>query len=307
MRIFTTDHFVLPLQEGHRFPMLKYQMLRERVAAEVMTPSDAFVVPKAAGDDELLLAHTPEYLERVKSGTLSIPEIRRIGFPWSEAMVERCRRSCGATIEAAEAALADGVAVNLAGGTHHAFADAGEGFCVFNDTVVAARSLQSRRLVERVLVIDCDVHQGNGTAAIVRGDDSIFAFSIHGANNFPYRKVDGDLDIALDDGTVDADYLNALQLGLDTAFGRFQPDLAIYLAGADPYLHDRLGRMAVSKQGLADRDRMVLGRCWELDLPVAVTMAGGYANDVADIVDIHVATVAIAAEKEHSRRSPANR
>jgi len=293
VRIFYSDHFVLPLPRGHRFPMSKYARLRERVLAGHFA-SDCFV-PDAAQDDELALAHDPDYVARVAGGTLSAGELRRIGFPWSPQMVERSRRTSGATLAAARAALEDGTAANLAGGTHHAFRDRGEGFCVFNDSAVAARVLQAEGRVRRVLVIDCDVHQGNGTASIFRADPSVFTFSIHAANNFPFTKEASDLDIELADGTKDREYLDALERGLAEAVASAGADLAIYLAGADPFYDDRLGRLALTKQGLLDRDRMVFDHCTRSGLPVAVTMAGGYGRDVEDTVDIHVHTIETAA------------
>ena len=209
-------------------------------------------------------------------------------------MVERSRRSAGATIAACRAAIADGVAANLAGGTHHAFRDRGEGFCVFNDAAVAARAMQAEGLVERVLIVDCDVHQGNGTASILHGDDSIFTFSIHGARNYPFAKEHSDLDIELPDGCPDAAYLLRLNEGLDTAFGLARPDLVIYLAGADPYQDDRLGRLALTFDGLAERDRTVFARCRAHRLPVAIAMAGGYARQITDTVRIHHTTLCLA-------------
>jgi len=231
----------------------------------------------------------------VVTGGLSDREQRAIGFPWTPQMVERSRRTSGATIAAARAALCDGTAANLAGGTHHAFRDRGEGFCVFNDSAIAARTLQAEGAVERVVIFDCDVHQGNGTAAIFRGDPSVFTFSIHGANNFPFTKEPGDLDIELADGTGDREYLDALERGLATALEWAGADLAIYLAGADPYLDDRLGRLALTKQGLLSRDRMVFEACECAGVPVAVTMAGGYARDIADTVEIQFNTIETAA------------
>jgi len=295
MRLFFTDHYVLPLPEGHRFPMEKYARLRERVAAEIVPPH-ALVAPEPATDEELLRVHDAAYLARVVSGTLAREEIRRIGFPWSAEMVERSRRSTGATLGACRAALTEpeGIAVNLAGGTHHAFADRGEGYCVFNDTAVAARAMQAEERAARILVVDCDVHQGNGTASIFRGDPSVFTFSIHGAKNFPFRKEQSDLDVELPDGTGDAEYSAALERGLGQALGRFEPDLAVYVSGADPFEGDRLGRLRVSKDGLAARDRFVLETLRSRGIPVAVTMAGGYAKNVVDTVAIHFETVRIA-------------
>jgi acetoin utilization deacetylase AcuC-like enzyme len=298
MRIFYTDHFVLPLPEGHRFPMRKYALLRQRVAESGIGAPDNLIVPHAATDTELLRAHDAEYLRRCQAGELTPQDVRRIGFPWSAAMVERSRRSSGATIEACRAALEDGVSANLAGGTHHAYSDHGEGYCVFNDSAVAARAMQAERRASRVVIIDCDVHQGNGTAAILAGDETIFTFSIHGAKNFPFHKEHSDLDIALDDGADDEVYLAALDHGLCQAIELSRADLAIYLAGADPFADDKLGRLALSKRGLAERDRMVFEYCRQAGLPVAITMAGGYARDIEDTVDIHFQTVRAAAVVE---------
>jgi acetoin utilization deacetylase AcuC-like enzyme len=294
MRAFYTDHFVLPLPPDHRFPMQKYSLLRQRVVAEGL--ADELLVPEAATDQQILRAHDTDYLERVQDGSISAKEMRRIGFPWSPEMVERSRRSSGATIAACRAALEDGAAVNLAGGTHHAFRDHGEGYCVFNDSAIAARAMQAEGRVRRVVILDCDVHQGNGTASILADDSSIFTFSIHGANNFPYHKEKSDLDIELPDGTGDDLYLDMLEEGVQRALALGNADLVIYLAGADPFEGDRLGRLKVTKAGLARRDALVLGLCREHRLPVAVTMAGGYARNVEDIVDIHTQTVKTAAQ-----------
>jgi acetoin utilization deacetylase AcuC-like enzyme len=222
--------------------------------------------------------------------------MRKIGFPWTERMVERSRRASGGTVDACRAAIEEGLAANLAGGTHHAFRDRGEGFCVLNDSAIAARTLKSEGLVDKVVVLDADVHQGNGTAAILSGDTHIFTFSIHGAKNFPFRKEESDLDVGLPDGADDREYMAALERGIEEALARSEADLAIFLAGADPYEDDRLGRLSVSKEGLAERDRLVLESCRERGLPVAVTMAGGYARNVEDTVDIHFRTVSWAAE-----------
>jgi len=296
MKAFYTDSFVLPLPEGHRFPMQKYSLLRQRVVeCGILDPRD-LLIPDAATDAELLRAHDVDYVHKVTTGALTDKEIRRIGFPWSPQLVERSRRSVGGTINACRQALLYGVAVNLAGGTHHAFADHGSGFCVFNDVAVAARAMQAEGRARRIVIIDCDVHQGDGTAAILNGDDSVFTFSIHGERNFPFHKQRSDLDLELPDGTEDEAYLAALDGALDTVLTAARADLAIYLAGADPFVGDRLGRMALSKAGLARRDLLVFERCADFGLPVAVVMAGGYASNVADIVDIHAETVRIAAE-----------
>jgi len=296
MKVFYSDHFVLPLPEGHRFPMSKYSMLRERVAEEGICGPGELRTPRAVTDEEILRAHDPDYLGRVVSGTLTPKEMRRIGFPWSERMVERSRRASGGTLGACLAALQEGFAANLAGGTHHAFSGRGEGYCVFNDSAIAARAVQAAGLVERVLVIDTDVHQGNGTAEILRGDDTVFTFSIHGAKNFPFRKEQSDLDAPLPDGIKDTSFLAALARGLEAALDAAGADLAIYLAGADPFVGDRLGRLSVSKAGLAERDRVVLESCRDRGIPVAVTMAGGYARKVEDTVDVHLQSIRRAAD-----------
>jgi acetoin utilization deacetylase AcuC-like enzyme len=291
MLIYATDHFVLPLPLGHRFPMAKYARLRERVTA--IAP-DRIREPPAATDAELVRAHDPAYLAAVTTGSLDERAMRRIGFPWSPAMVERSRRSTGATIAACRSALAHGFGVNLAGGTHHAHRDFGEGFCVFNDAAVAARAMQAEDRAEQVLIVDLDVHQGDGTATIVGDDPTIHTLSIHGRNNFPFRKRSSRQDVELDDGTGDEAYLAALRVALPLALATSRPDLAIYLAGADPYVGDRLGRLALSKDGLASRDACVLDTLRAAGVPVAIAMAGGYAEDIEDIVDIHFATVRLA-------------
>jgi acetoin utilization deacetylase AcuC-like enzyme len=295
MKAFYSDVFVLPLPEGHRFPMQKYRLLREQITAEGIIPARNLIVPEAATDEQLALVHDADYIRKVKTGLLSEREIRRLGFPWSPELVERSRRSVGGTINACRAALDEGIAVNLAGGTHHAFPDFGAGFCVFNDVAAAARVMLAEERVQRVVVIDCDVHQGDGTAAIFADDEHVFTFSIHGARNFPFRKQQSDLDIALDDNTGDEDYLAALKTGVNYAVELAGADLAVYLAGADPYSGDKLGRLDVSKMGLAERDRFVLATCHENKLPVAVVMSGGYARDLRDIVEIHAETIRTAA------------
>ncbi len=296
MKVFYSDHFVLPLPEGHRFPMVKYSMLRERVAESDICGPGELRVAEPVSDEEILRAHHPDYLKRVVSGALTDKEVRRIGFPWSPSMVERSRRASGGTLGTCLAALEDGLAANLAGGTHHAFADRGEGYCVFNDSAIAARAVQAAGLVERVLVIDTDVHQGNGTAAIMQGDPTIFTFSIHGAKNFPFHKEESDLDAPLPDCADDEEFLSALQAGLEAALDAAETQLVIYLAGADPFEDDRLGRLAVTKKGLARRDCLVLGACRDRSIPVALTMAGGYARRVDDTVDVHFQSIRRAAD-----------
>jgi acetoin utilization deacetylase AcuC-like enzyme len=296
MRLFPSDRYPLPLPEGHRFPAAKYAALRRRLETHAAAGAALeFIEPHAATDDELVRVHDRAYVGRVLAGTLSAAEIRRIGFPWSEALVERSLRSTGAAVDAAAAALADGVAASLAGGTHHAGTDWGEGFCLFNDTAVAARELQARGLVRRVVILDCDVHQGNGTAEIFSRDESVFTMSIHGARNFPLRKHPGSLDVPLADGTGDEAYLEALGPAVQESFERGRPDLVFYIAGADPYEGDRLGRLGLTKQGLLERDRLVLGAARAAGLPVAIVCGGGYCDDIKSIVDIHAATMVLAA------------
>jgi acetoin utilization deacetylase AcuC-like enzyme len=286
---FYTDHFVLPLPEGHRFPMRKYALLRE--ALQVFAPQSLHEAP-AATDDQLLLAHDAGYVDRMSNGTLSEQEVRAIGFPWSPQMAERARRSTGATIAALSNAITHKSAgVNLAGGTHHAFRDHGEGFCCYNDAAVAAKVAQRDQQISRVLICDLDVHQGNGTASILANDDTVFTFSMHGERNYPVRKERSDLDIELPDGTTDETYLASLTHHLPRVIETFKPHAIIYLAGADPFEGDRLGRLKLSKRGLQTRDRFVLQTARDNRIPIAVTMAGGYAHDVTDIVDIHFTTV----------------
>lgn len=295
MKLYYADHFVLPLPAGHRFPMEKYSRLRARLAASGMFAADDFIVPEAASDADILRAHDAAYLARVRAGTLDAAEQRRIGFPWSAAMVERSRRSAGATLSACRAALKEGCAANLAGGTHHAHRDFGSGFCVFNDAAIAALAMRAEGRVRRVAIIDCDVHQGDGTAAILAAESEVFTLSLHGAKNFPFRKTRSTLDVDLPDGTQDAAYLSALEDALVEAIDRFAPELVIYLAGADPYAGDRLGRLGLSLDGLKARDERVLERCARRGIPVALAMAGGYAHEIDDTVSIHVATVLTAA------------
>ncbi len=291
MKIFYTDTFKIPLPEKHSFPKDKYYLLRKRIENAGIVPPESMIVPEPASEAEILRVHDPVYWNRLKNGELSDKEIRRVGLPWSPEIVRRARYSTGATIAACRTALTEKIAVNLGGGTHHAFSGHGQGYCWINDSVIASRVLQTEALAYNILIVDCDVHQGNGTAALVRNDPTIFTFSIHGKNNFPFRKEISDLDIELDDGTDDASYLEALRSGLETSLQNFSADLAIYLAGADAHKNDRFGRLALSKAGLARRDHLVLEHLQRSGLPVAVTMAGGYSPQVSDTVDIHFQTV----------------
>ena len=297
MRLFPCDRYPLPLPDGHRFPIDKYKLLRRRLERHAANGATLeFIEPHAATDDELLRVHAQGYVGRVMGGVLSRDEVRRIGFPWSRELVERSLRSTGAAVDAAAAALQDGIAASLAGGTHHAGTDWGEGYCVFNDTAVAAREMQARGVVERVLILDCDVHQGNGTAEIFANDPTVFTMSMHGARNFPLRKYPSSLDVALDDGTGDDEYLRALAAALGESFDRARADMVLYIAGADPYEGDRLGRLGLTKAGLLERDRMVLEAARNANTPVAIVCGGGYCQDLEAIVDIHAATMLLAAD-----------
>ena len=292
MELFYSDTFELPLPEGHRFPMAKYTVLRNRIEQTLVPEGRCqLLLPPAATDEQLLRVHSPEYLDAIKSGNLTAVEQRRIGFPWSPKMVERSRRSTGASIAAGRSAAKHGVAINLAGGTHHSFADSGQGFCVFNDVCVAARVLQAEGIAKRVLIIDLDVHQGNGTAGITKGDSTIYSFSMHCSKNYPFKKTEGDLDIALPPATEDEYYLDQMQLALKRVTREFEADFIFYLAGADPFVSDRLGLLSLSKAGLYARDEGVLSFSRERNIPVAIAMAGGYADQIEDIVDIHFGTV----------------
>jgi len=291
MKLFHTDLFVLPLPEGHRFPMLRYRWLRERLEASGLFGSDDFCVPAAATDEQLLRVHTEDWIQRVTDGSLSSDELRRIGFPWTLQMVERCRRSTGATVAASRCALVEGVSANLAGGTHHAFPNRGAGYCVFNDVAVAVRAMQSEGRIRNAIVADGDVHQGDGTAFIFRDDPSVKTFSLHAAKAFPARKMRSDVDLELPPGADDEMYLRAWHQGLNCVAERFDADIVYFVAGADPYVGDTLGGLAVSKDGLAERDQMLYELCRSRNWPVVIVMAGGYALDINDIVDIQFQTI----------------
>ena len=301
MNAYYSDTFVLPLPPEHRFPMRKYALLYEWSLTRKVIAAESLHVAAPATDEQLALAHDRAYIDKVRSGMLSPKEQRRIGFPWSPQLARRSRCTVGGTIMACRTALSEAVyggwsaAANLAGGTHHAYHDHGQGYCVFNDLVVAARTMQAEGRARRVVIIDLDVHQGNGTAALCAHDPSIFTFSIHGAKNFPFHKERGDLDIELPDGTTDEPYLALVEEGTRRAIAYANADLAIYLAGADPYERDRLGRMKISMAGLAQRDRIVLSLCRDAGLPVAIVMGGGYAPDVEEIAAIHLNTIRTAA------------
>ncbi len=293
MKAFYSDHFVLPLPEGHRFPMAKYSMLRERVAHELAGVQ--MLEAPAATEGELALVHDPDYVQAVKTGGLSPQAQRDIGFPWTPAMAERSMRSAGASIAAGRVAMREGIAGNLAGGTHHASADQGGGFCVFNDIAVTARVLQMEHFRAskqglQVLVIDLDVHQGNGTADIFANDPTVFTLSLHGEKNFPFRKVNSDLDVGLPDGCRDEPYLSALDSALRQVLDLTQPQFVIYLAGADAHEGDRLGRLKITELGMKARDQRVFDWVRTLGLPMIICMGGGYGRDLAQTVQVQMNT-----------------
>ena len=295
MHIYYAATHIHKLPEGHRFPMGKYELLRQRLATEL--PELQLALAPEATEGELALVHTPSYIEAVTQGLLTPEQLREIGFPWSEGMVERAKRSVGATISAARTAMKQGVSANLAGGTHHAYAHKGGGFCVFNDVAVAARLMQaewarSHPRAMQVAVIDLDVHQGNGTADIFAQDPSVFTLSMHGAKNFPFRKAASDWDVELPDGCSDQPYLEALEKALQSLDSRFAPDLVFYLAGADPHEGDRLGRLKLSFAGLQSRDHTVLRWAKDRRIPLVMAMAGGYGHDIASTVQVQINTFA---------------
>lgn len=309
MHAYYADHFVLPLPSGHRFPMGKYARLRERLAAELPEVQLLEALPASGG--ELALVHAPAYIEAVATGSLSAAAQREIGFPWSPAMAERARRSVGATLLACRSAMGGaGLAANLAGGTHHAYADKGSGFCVFNDFAVAARLMQAEHARThrakgplRVAIVDLDVHQGNGTARIFANDASVFTLSLHGAKNFPFRKEPSDIDVELPDGCDDTAYMEALERALGDLERRFEPGLVLYLAGADPHEGDRLGRLKLTFDGLEARDRRVMDWAWQKRVPLALAMGGGYGHDLEATVQVQVNTYRTALQYQQRWRS----
>ena len=297
LSVWSSSRYTFPLPDGHRFPVAKYAMLRDAVIAQGIVPAERVLDPARVSDEALLLVHTPGYVRRFRDGALDAAELRRLGFPWSPALVERSYRAVGGTVAATRHALEHGVAMNLAGGTHHAFPDHGEGFCVFNDVAVAIRLLRRDGLIRRAAIVDLDVHQGNGTHAIFAGDPDVYTFSMHGGKNYPFHKVRGTLDIELPDGTGDDAYLEALHAALPRVLAASSPDLVVYIAGADPHEGDRLGRLALSFDGLARRDAFVLDSCREVGIAVAITIGGGYGRRIEDTVAAHAETVRIAASR----------
>lgn len=291
MRAFYSNRYVIKLPENHRFPIIKYALIRDRLVSDATLSESYIIEPKPADREEILLVHTADYYDRLAEGRLTGREVRRLGLPWSEALVGRSRLSVAGTLAAGRAALTDGAGANLGGGTHHAFADHGEGFCVLNDIAVAIRVLQAEGSIRRAAVIDCDVHQGNGTAAIFAGDADVFTLSIHGEKNYPLIKQQSTIDVALEDRTSDDEYMGQLSISLGVALDYFRPDIVFYQAGVDPYENDRLGRLAVTLGGLRERDEMVFSECRRRSLPCAITLGGGYARDVSDTVEAHCNTL----------------
>lgn len=284
------------LPAGHRFPMAKYELIPEQLLYEGTVNEQNFFHPALLQPDDGLLTHTADYWDKLTKVTLSEREIRAIGFPVNEKFVVRGRHIAQGTVEAALFALKHGVAMNVAGGTHHAFADRGEGFCCFNDQAVAANYLLNKGLARKILIVDLDVHQGNGTAHIFRNDPRVFTFSMHGARNYPLRKEQSDLDLALPDGMTDWPYLRLLRETLPRLADDVQPDFIFYLSGVDILETDKLGRLSISRAGCRERDRLVLDFCRRNRVPVAVSMGGGYSERLADIVEAHANTFRVAQE-----------
>jgi len=281
---------------NHVFPSIKYRLTRERLLRDQIVGPQDFVEPRVASEDDIALVHHREYIRKLQAGKLSYLEILRLEIPYSPELVRAVWLSAGGSILAGRLALQDGAAVNLGGGFHHAYPDHGEGFCVLNDFAIGIRRLQKDKAIARAMTVDCDVHQGNGTAAIFAGDHSVFTLSIHQENNYPYPKPPSTLDINLRDGAEDAEYLAELEKGLDHALSEFQPDLIYFVAGADPYRDDQLGGLRLSLAGLEQRDRLVFGKARAKNIPVAVTLAGGYARRVEDTIQIHANTIRVAKE-----------
>ncbi len=290
MRVFYTPRYYAEIGDAHIFPIRKFELVRDQLLAEGTLQTEEIVEPMPASVADVRLVHTEDYVSRLVNGTLTAREIRRLGLPWSESLVRRSFYAVGGTIAAALHSLTEGYASNLAGGTHHSFADRGEGFCVFNDVAVAIRTLRTRGLIRRAAIVDCDVHQGNGTATIFAADPETFTFSIHGANNYPLFKAQSSLDVELADGTCDEEYLSVLASHLITVF-QHDPEIVFYLAGADPFAGDKLGKLSLSIQGLRERDEHVVRECYEREVPMVTVMSGGYGKQIRDTVEIHCNTI----------------
>ncbi len=306
MHVFYTPHYYADIGNRHVFPIRKFEMVRDRLLAEATLCGEDLIEPQPATVEDLLLVHTEDYVTRLQAGALRSGELRRLGLPWSESLVRRSFYAVGGTIGAGRSAIVEGIASNLAGGTHHAFADRGEGFCVLNDVAVAIRALRRDGLVERAAIVDCDVHQGNGTATIFAGDPEVFTFSMHGAKNYPLFKVRSSLDVELPDGTEDEPYLKSLKDHLPGVFDH-DPDIVFYLAGADPYAGDKLGRLGLSIDGLRERDDLVLNECYLREIPVVTVMSGGYGENLTDTIEIHCNTIRVARRIFHESGMVAGR
>ena len=295
MRVFYTPRYYADIGQGHIFPIRKFELVRDQLLAEGTLQLAEVVEPSPASLADVLLVHTEDYVSRLCSGRLTQKEIRRLGLPWSESLVQRSFYAVGGTLAATVASLADGYSSNLAGGTHHSFPERGEGFCVLNDVAIAIRANRSRNVFQRAAIVDCDVHQGNGTATIFSGDDDTFTFSMHGANNYPLFKTHSTLDVELRDGTTDDEYLGVLAQHLPQVFAS-DPEIVFYLAGADPYRGDKLGRLALSIDGLRKRDAYVLRECYQREIPIVTVMSGGYGKDINDTIEIHCNTIRMVKE-----------
>jgi acetoin utilization deacetylase AcuC-like enzyme len=295
MKIFYSDKYTVELPAGHRFPMEKYRLVRLGLLGEGLLCEEELLEPSLATREAVTLAHAPEYFDAIYNGTIDPKAMRRIGFPWSRSLVVRSLASVGGALSAAEEALRSGVSGNLAGGTHHALADSGEGFCVFNDIAVVILHLLEQGSIKRAAIVDLDVHQGNGNSAILGDRQDVFIFSMHGEKNYPFRKVPSTLDIDLADGTGDEEYLFHLQTALPVVF-EFRPDIVFYQAGVDPLKEDVLGRLSLSMAGLASRDRLVLSECKRHAIPVSLALGGGYAKPIELTVEAHIQTYRILKE-----------
>ena len=300
MQAFYTPRYYADIGQSHIFPIRKFELVRDKLLSEGTLQAAELIEPAPASVADVLLVHTDDYISRLCNGRLTTKEIRRLGLPWSESLVQRSFYAVGGTIAAAEVALVDGYSSNLAGGTHHSFSDRGEGFCVLNDVAIAIRALRARDLIRRAAIVDCDVHQGNGTATIFAGDDDVFTLSMHGANNYPLFKAHSTLDVELLDGTSDREYLETLAEHLPAVF-RSNPEIVFYLAGADPYQHDKLGRLALTIEGLRRRDEFVLQECYQREVPIVTVMSGGYGKDINDTIEIHCNTIRMVKEVFESR------
>ena len=290
MQVFYSPRYYADIGPGHVFPIRKFELVRDKLLAEGTLEPSELIEPPPAPLEDVLLVHTSDYVSRLCSGNLTPKEIRRLGLPWSESLVQRSFYAVGGTLAATRASLGEGYSSNLAGGTHHSFPERGEGFCVLNDVAIAIRAMRARKLIRRAAIVDCDVHQGNGTATIFAGDDDTFTLSIHGANNYPLFKAQSTLDVELEDGTADTEYLETLANCLSAVFAS-DPEIVFYLAGADPYKEDKLGRLALSIDGLRERDAFVLRECYEREIPIVTVMSGGYGKYINDTIEIHCNTI----------------